>query len=140
MYSVQYITVERIYKLPEQKNCTYRTNYMNFWTKIYVSNKFYKLSEQKMYVPNKSYELSEQICMCVDQILQTTRTKNLYVPNKLYELSKQICICQSNSINYQKNICMYQANYVNYQNKYVYVSNKLYRLSNKNFVRTKQII
>jgi hypothetical protein len=32
----------------------------------------------------------EQICIHVEQILQTTEINNLYIPNKVYELTQQI--------------------------------------------------
>jgi hypothetical protein len=65
---------------------------------------------------DKTFVCTEQICICVEQILQTTRTKHLYMSNKFYELQRQnigrtkqiirtvgttMYTCGTNSTNYQ---------------------------------------
>jgi hypothetical protein len=77
--------------------------------KVLMSVKIWSVSSNL--ASNKLYELIEQMCIHVEQILQTGR----------------------------RNIRMYQTNYINFLNKYVYVSNKFYKLPKK-FVRTEQII
>jgi hypothetical protein len=73
-------TIKKTFICTKQIIWTTRTN-------IYTCRINFTTNRTKyFYVPNKLYKL--QICIDVEQLLQTVETKNLYVSKKLYELMK----------------------------------------------------
>jgi hypothetical protein len=81
---VQYIIIEQNIQTTRTKYLYVPKNYMNCQNKyVYVSNKFYNYQNE---VRTKLCEQSEQICIHVEQILQTIRTKDCTYRTNLYEL------------------------------------------------------